>query len=207
MSSPRVNSLVILGTNTQIVSGRHPRVSPMLPLRWGGSLLVLSAGQTSVSPAVMSGQAIVTDTPMSVVTRHIFSPIHPSLCKLSWPPPSNTLSAYQGGRSDEILISLSTLFVFSVLVNPFLGSVSGYIPIIGTSFEYGWRPHTNSRWLVPSCYTWLLVNVVLWAHQPHVHGLLVHSSRLRHPFCRVGHLPIHRDNLFKDGGCSCSAST
>jgi hypothetical protein len=52
------------------------------------------------------------------------------------------------------------LIVSPVLVDLFLGSVSGGIPVCRSS-EYGRRPHTASRRIVPSCCTRPLVNVVL----------------------------------------------
>jgi hypothetical protein len=41
-------------------------------------------GSLSVSPAMMSGLAMVTDTLVSMVTRHAFSYICSSACRLSW---------------------------------------------------------------------------------------------------------------------------
>lgn len=75
MSSPRVNLLVILGTDTQVVSGRHPGVSvtnasfkigkfPLSAVRRANFM----GSSLSGSPAAMYDQAIVSDALVSVVT-------------------------------------------------------------------------------------------------------------------------------------------
>jgi hypothetical protein len=83
MSSTRINSSVILVTNTPVVDWCRPkdnvtkasfemeRVCPDAVCRAhfvDGTLLG--------SPAVMTGLTIVTDAPVSTVTRHDLSPIH-----------------------------------------------------------------------------------------------------------------------------------
>jgi hypothetical protein len=83
-SSPGINSSVISATNTQIRKAlRHSQlhsasfktgsVSPDAVCRMYGRLGLLSG-----CPAVMSGLAMVTDYPVSVVTQNGLSCIHPS---------------------------------------------------------------------------------------------------------------------------------
>jgi hypothetical protein len=89
MSSPKMNSLVILATKSQIFRGRRRRVrvrktsfrmgsaSPDAVCslnRWFGCL--------SGYPAAISGLATVTFAPVSTVTRHGESPTEPWVTRL-----------------------------------------------------------------------------------------------------------------------------
>jgi hypothetical protein len=92
MSSPIVDSSVILVMNIQVVSVcchrvnvieasfKIGRVSPDNICR-----MSFVGGSLSGSPDVMSDLAVVMDVPVSVITRYAFSPIHSSACRLSWP--------------------------------------------------------------------------------------------------------------------------
>lgn len=89
--SPRMKSSVILAMNIQVASGHCPRDSFMKASFKMGKVFsdaVCRAyhvgGSLSVSPAMMSGLAMVTDTLVSMVTRHAFSYICSSACRLSW---------------------------------------------------------------------------------------------------------------------------
>jgi hypothetical protein len=97
-SSHRMNSSLILAIHTQ-VSGHRPRDSFTKPsfkmgtlspdaIWWMYSVFRPLLG----SPVVMSGVAIITDVPVSIVTRHDLSAIHPSVFLLSWSCFSNMLN-------------------------------------------------------------------------------------------------------------------
>jgi hypothetical protein len=84
MPSPKMNSFVILATNTQIFCGRHPRVSGKIPSRWEGFPQIPSAacnGSSTVFRAIRRRcQAWpVTYALVSKVKRHGLSQTQ-SLC-------------------------------------------------------------------------------------------------------------------------------
>jgi hypothetical protein len=88
--SPRMNSSVILATNTRVVSGRHPRVSFMKASFKMGRVYPDAVCKAhcvgSLSRAIQwdSGQTMVEGALVSMVTRYAFSPIRPLACRLSW---------------------------------------------------------------------------------------------------------------------------
>jgi hypothetical protein len=87
MSRPKMNSLVILVTNTKIFSGRRPKVPEQLLSRWGGLSQIPSAACRIGSVAFQAiGQPCrawqVTYTPVSMVTRHGLSPTQPCVTRL-----------------------------------------------------------------------------------------------------------------------------
>jgi hypothetical protein len=85
----RLNSSVILATNSQVVRARRPRISCTKASLKMGKVVpdVCSAHRVgrslSGSPLVVSGLVMVTDARLSVVTRHDLSHIRPSACRLS----------------------------------------------------------------------------------------------------------------------------
>jgi hypothetical protein len=119
-SSPWMNLSVIFMTYTHVISGHCPRanctnasfktgrVSPNASCRKNGQVSSLSG-----TPEVMTGQAIITDAPVSMVTRHDFPPIQPSTFRLSSPCLTDTLNVWWGGGSDDtsdLLVSSSIRF-------------------------------------------------------------------------------------------------
>lgn len=95
--SPRINSFVMLATNTR-VGGRHSRISFMKAYFKMGRVFPDAVCKAhcvgSLSRAIQwdSGQAMVEGAPVSMVTRYAFSLIRLSACRLSWPCFSDALS-------------------------------------------------------------------------------------------------------------------
>jgi hypothetical protein len=119
------------------------------------------------SPAVMSSLVIVVDAQVLVVTRHAFSPIHPSVCSHGWPYPTCWVCDGEVGVINPSP-PLFLLFVPLVLVDHFLLGV----------FPFPVAPNTADTPTLPADGLFHpTVIMVPCALQPYVHGML-HSGRL-----------------------------
>jgi hypothetical protein len=86
-----------------------------------------------------------------------------------------------------------------------------YPPQIPHDLTWAWTQAAlvGSWQLTTWAVAWPLENVVLWAFQPYIHVLLLHSGHLCRLFSNTGRLPLwfHRGSFLENGRVTHSAST